>query len=82
MGEHERVRWRCRRGKLELDLFLLPFFDHYYESLSIRERENFAILLEEDDPNLEAYLMGRQEPVADDIKAMVERIRAYRIAGH
>jgi antitoxin CptB len=59
-----RLRWKCRRGMLELDLILLGFLDHGYESLAAADRRRFERLLECSDHDLLAWLMGR-EPVPD-----------------
>ncbi len=65
----KRLRWGCRRGMLELDLILLPFFEGYYSQLSLREQELFAVLLEYPDPELYAYLTGGE--VCDDLEQQV-----------
>lgn len=50
--ELNRVRWRCRRGLLELDLVLARFVERHLESLSAQELETFARLLEWPDLDL------------------------------
>lgn len=47
-----RVRWRCRRGMLELDMLLGKFLDEQYLRLNARQRQDFAALLELGDPEL------------------------------
>ncbi|MFZ1712954.1 MAG: succinate dehydrogenase assembly factor 2, partial [Nitrosomonas sp.] len=34
MNEVNRIRWRCRRGMLELDIVLQRFLDNQYARLS------------------------------------------------
>lgn len=75
----ERLRWCCRRGKLELDLFLIPFFDDCYEKLSLEEQQAFIEFLSEQDPDLHAYLMLERECEYAPFKALVHKIRAHRI---
>lgn len=29
-----RIHWACRRGMRELDISIMPFFEHEYDSLS------------------------------------------------
>ena len=41
--ELNRLRWRSRRGMLELDLLLLPFFDDVFLELSDAEQQAFVI---------------------------------------
>ena len=51
-GELNRLRWRSRRGLLELDLLLLPFYDEMYSELEADQQQTFVDMLEEDDPDL------------------------------
>jgi antitoxin CptB len=60
--EPERVRWRCRRGLLELDLILARFLDHRYDALGPEERALFEELLEHSDNDLLDLALGRCEP--------------------
>lgn len=50
--QRNRLRWRSRRGMLELDLLLLPFCDEVFDSLPEHEQDIFVRLLEQDDPDL------------------------------
>jgi antitoxin CptB len=52
MKQLERVRWRCRRGLLELDLVLQRFVDEYYAKLGVAERRQFETLLDLSDNEL------------------------------
>ncbi|PTR14837.1 MULTISPECIES: succinate dehydrogenase assembly factor 2 [unclassified Nitrosospira] len=52
MKQLERVRWRCRRGLLELDLVLQRFVDEYYARLGEAERRQFETLLDLSDNEL------------------------------
>lgn len=55
-----RVRWRCRRGMLELDLMLQAFCDEVYSSLGEEKQRLFEELLEEADQDLQRWLVGGQ----------------------
>lgn len=46
------MRWRCRRGMLELDIVLLRFMDTHYEQLDEHQRELFEALLTYPDHDL------------------------------
>ena len=50
--ELERVRWRCRRGLLELDIVLQRFVDAYYAKLDETELRQFETLLDLSDNDL------------------------------
>ena len=36
-----RIHWACRRGMRELDISIMPFFEHEYDSLSDDEKRIF-----------------------------------------
>ncbi len=76
--EDRRLRWRCRRGMLELDLLLLPYVEMKYWLTTTAERALFQDLLEEDDPVLFEWFHGRNLP-ADDLPRMrlIECIRGW-----
>ncbi len=73
--EFARLRWRCRRGMLELDLALEKFLSRHYVELTGAERAAFERLLATPDPELLGYLQGTQEPVDRELKELVARIR-------
>ena len=54
--ELERVRWRCRRGLLELDIVLQQFVDTYYAKLNEAELRQFETLLDLSDNDLWAMI--------------------------
>jgi len=43
---HDRIRWHCRRGMLEIDLVLNAFLDRHLETLTERQLDAFRALLE------------------------------------
>jgi antitoxin CptB len=71
-----RLRWRCRRGWLELDLVLARFLEEDYPTLGPAERRAFERLLALSDETLLAWLNG-VEPVSLDEEAaeVVKRLR-------
>ena len=52
MKEPERVRWRCRRGMLELDIVLDRFIEQHYASLNKAQQAALDRLLDMPDPTL------------------------------
>ena len=57
----DRVRWRCRRGLLELDLVLNAFLEQHYDSLDASGLEAFKSLLARSDHELLDLVMGCSE---------------------
>ena len=62
MAEIDRVRWRCRRGLLELDVVLTRFLDRHFETLSSQQRSTLNRLLDYPDNDLWDFLSGKQPP--------------------
>ena len=56
--ELNRLRWRCRRGLLELDIVLARFIEHHYIHLSVEEKKAFVDLLVEADNDLWEMISG------------------------
>jgi len=73
-----RLRWRCRRGMLELDIWLQSFFDQHFLALDGREQAAFERLLEENDQALLGWLSGTCSATDPEIRDLVERIRHAR----
>jgi antitoxin CptB len=71
----ERLRWRCRRGLLELDLILLEFLEHRFQTLSPPEQEAFTHLLSTPDNTLLAYIHGTQNPAEKELMQIITIIR-------
>jgi len=72
--EFNRLRWRSRRGMLELDLLLLPFFDEVFSELESGEQQAFIKLLEQDDPDLLEWFSRKGESDDPALAALVEKI--------
>lgn len=73
--ELARIRWQCRRGMLELDLFLQSFMDKAYMQLTPKQKQAFSDLLETPDQMLLDYLMGRVIPYDKDIADVTKQVR-------
>jgi folate-binding protein YgfZ len=75
MNDRNRLRWRCRRGVRELDLVLQGFLDARYDLLSIEDRRAFDLLLDQQDPDLLAWLVGNCVPQEKDMQRLIAEIR-------
>jgi very-short-patch-repair endonuclease/succinate dehydrogenase flavin-adding protein (antitoxin of CptAB toxin-antitoxin module) len=71
----ERVRWRSRRGLLELDIILGRFIDASYMQLNEAELLAFEALLDMPDNPLWDMIADRQEATRDDHRALLEKIK-------
>lgn len=69
-----RLRWRCRRGMKELDVVLERWLAQSYPTADAGRREVFQRLLDEQDPQLVAWLFGQERPADRDVAALVEEI--------
>ena len=74
--DFDRLRWRCRRGLLELDLILQAFLDRHWERLDAGQRERFDELLECPDNDLLDWALGREEPADPRFAGVVRLLRA------
>jgi antitoxin CptB len=75
MSDLDRIRWRCRRGMLELDLVLTAFLGRHLANLDAGQLDAFRALLERTDPELLAMVMGHAEPEAPGQRAVLELVR-------
>jgi len=57
LNDAGRIRWRCRRGMLELDIVLQRFLRKYYAQLSESQHREFETLLSLPDHDLWAMIM-------------------------
>lgn len=72
--ELNRMRWRSRRGMLELDLLLLPFFDEEFRQLPESEQQAFLHLLEQDDPDLLLWFSRKGKSEDVELQQLVDKI--------
>jgi len=76
MKNLERVRWRSRRGLLELDIVLGRFVESHYNQLSEIEKLEFETMLDIPDNPLWDMIAGRQEATRVEQHALLQKIRS------
>ena len=54
-----KLRWRCRRGLLENDLFIERFFNKHADELTVGQARGMYALMELADNDLLDVLLGR-----------------------
>ncbi|AEG00548.1 succinate dehydrogenase assembly factor 2 [Methylomonas methanica] len=75
MSELNKLRWRCRRGTLELDLMLTRYLENGFLSAKPEEQQAFLQLLDCEDTDLMHFLMGEGVPTHSALAALVGKIR-------
>jgi len=74
-----KLRWRCRRGLLENDLFIERFFARHAETLTVREARGMTQLMDLSDHDLMDLLMGRNQPSGEtDTPEAVDVLKMLR----
>jgi len=79
MSDLDKLRWRCRRGTLELDLVLRRYLETRFSTADRAEQQAFLALLEQEDDELIRYLLGQLNPPDPALAALVSRIRALPV---
>jgi len=69
-----KLKWRCRRGLLENDLFIERFFSRHGESLTNEQAQGLLILMDLPDHDLLDLLLARTEPEAELARVDVEQV--------
>ena len=57
-----KLRWRCRRGLLENDLFIERFFNRYEKTLTVRQAQGLDDLMDLSDNDLMDLFLKRKQP--------------------
>jgi len=75
-----KLRWRCRRGLLENDLFIERFFKRHAATLNEDQAQGLLALMDLSDNDLLDLLLARQEPAGelerDDVMQVLRMLRA------
>ena len=63
-----KLRWRCRRGLLENDLFIERFFQRFSDSLNVRQAQALGDLMDLSDNDLLDVQLARKSLGQVDVK--------------
>lgn len=55
-----KLRWRCRRGLLENDIFIARFFKKFEATLTVKQAQGLSALMELSDNDLLDLHLGRK----------------------
>ncbi len=69
-----KLKWRCRRGLLENDLFIERFFERYGARLTMRQATALTELMDLGDNDLLDLLLRRREPEGEINKGDVREV--------
>jgi antitoxin CptB len=75
-GELNKLKWRCRRGLLENDLFIERFFRRHEETITVVQAAGLARLMDLPDNDLLDLLLARRAPEGDLDRADVREVLA------
>ena len=74
-----RLRWRCRRGLLENDLFIERFFQRHEADLTVRQAQGLNTLMDLSDNDLLDLLLRRRQPEGElataDVNEVLQMLR-------
>ena len=71
-----KLKWRCRRGLLENDLFIERFFQRHESALTEDQAQALEALMDLADNDLLDLLLARKEPEGDLDRADVRQLLA------
>jgi antitoxin CptB len=74
-----KLKWRCRRGMLENDLFIERFFSRYQQTMSTIQAQGLLTLMDLSDNDLLDLLLRRSEPAGEcaaaDVREVLDLLR-------
>jgi len=80
-----KLKWRCRRGLLENDLFIERFFKRFGETLTVRNAAAMELLMDLSDNDLLDVNLARKtlmqvnpDLVRDDVSEVLSMLRETR----
>ena len=78
-----KLKWRCRRGLLENDLFIERFFARHESTLTEQQAEGLRALMELSDNDLLDLLLERKQPEAEMRRPeVIEVLGMLRVPRH
>ena len=75
MTEYSELKWRCRRGMLELDILLNSYLDKNYSTMSQQQGDLFGEVLDYPDQVLFDLLLGNMQSSDARVNRLVSEIQ-------
>ncbi|MFT8229723.1 MAG: succinate dehydrogenase assembly factor 2 [Enterobacterales bacterium] len=73
-----KIYWSCRRGILELDLIIIPFFLYYFDKLILTDKISFIKLLNYNDSDLFNVIIKNDYPKDKNLIHIIDLIKNSR----
>lgn len=70
-----RIEWDCRRGMLELDKIIMPFYKAHFDQLTDDKKDIFIRLLTATDLQLFSWFFNGSQSDDAEVQEMVEYIQ-------
>lgn len=75
--EERKVIYRARRGLKELDVYFDPYVKNCYLTADPFEKEMFADLVAQEDPDLLDWFMEVSEPPRPELREFINKLKHY-----
>jgi antitoxin CptB len=72
-----KLKWRCRRGLLENDLFIERFFRQFGATLTVRQANALGLLMDLSDNDLLDIQMGRK--LLSEVSSTLDREDVHEV---
>nr|WP_223913057.1 succinate dehydrogenase assembly factor 2 [Rhodoferax sp. MIZ03] len=69
-----KLKWRCRRGLLENDLFIERFFNRFESTLTVKQAQGLNALMDLSDSDLLDLHLGRKTLPQVDANLVVDEV--------
>jgi antitoxin CptB len=70
-----KLKWRCRRGLLENDIYIERFFQRFATRLTVKQAQGLNVLMDLSDSDLLDLHLGRKTLVQVDPSLVQEEVR-------
>jgi len=75
IAEYAELKWRCRRGMLELDILLNSYLDKHYNTMSQQQGDIFSEVLDYPDQVLFDLLLGNMQSSDAGVNRLITEIQ-------
>jgi antitoxin CptB len=69
-----KLRWRCRRGLLENDIFIERFFKKFASTLTVKQVQGLNVLMDLSDSDLLDLHLGRKTLAQIDVNLVQDEV--------